>query len=297
MPVMYRTLLLAPVLVVALAAVVPWLFSWTALIVCLVGVHVFGQSITIGYHRLLSHKSFVTPKWLERLIVIMALCCMEGTPGRWVATHRYHHKHSDEPEDPHSPLEGFLWAHVGWLLVHSPSLNNIAVYQKYARDVLSDPWYMKLEKKRWVTLVVYLYQVLTFMGVGALIGWLSQGTAMEALRMSLSMLVWGVLLRTVLVWHITWSVNSLTHLFGYRSHDTGDNSRNNWLVALLSVGEGWHNNHHHDPAAASVQHRWWELDISYYEIRLLEKLGLARRVMKPRDQRRAERLKASGESA
>lgn len=275
--------------VLALAAALPWLFSWTALIVCILGVHIFGQAITIGYHRLLSHRSFQTPKWFEHVIVIMALCCMEATPGRWIATHRYHHNHSDEHHDPHSPLVGFMWAHFGWLMVHNRSLNSIATYEKYARDILGDPFYMKLEKKPMLPLLVYLAHAAVFFLAGGVIGFLAQGTMLEALRMGLSLLVWGVIVRTVLVWHITWSVNSLTHLFGYRSHNTDDNSRNNWLVALLSVGEGWHNNHHHDPASASVQHKWWELDLSYYEIRLLEKLGLARKVTPPRHIRHAKR--------
>ncbi|HRP63323.1 MAG TPA: fatty acid desaturase [Phycisphaerales bacterium] len=275
--------------VLALLAALPWLFSWSALILCMVGVHVFGQAINIGYHRLLTHRSFTTPRWFEHFIVLIALCCMENTPGRWVATHRYHHNHSDEQEDPHTPLVGFFWAHVGWLLVHNGSTNSIAVYQKYARDILNDPFYMRLEKQRSLALVVYLVHTLLFAAAGALIGWLTAGTGIEALRMALSFVVWGVLVRTVLVWHITWSVNSLTHLFGYQNHTTDDNSRNNWLVAILTVGEGWHNNHHHDPAAASVQHRWWEIDISYYEIKLLEMVGLAKRVIKPRHIRHAAR--------
>lgn len=275
--------------VLAFAAVVPWLFSWTALIVCIVGVHVFGQSITIGYHRLLSHRSFTTPKWFERVIVLTALCCLQDAPGRWVATHRYHHKHSDEQEDPHTPLVNFLWAHVGWLMVRNGSVNNINTYRHYASDVLSDPFYMRLEKQRWITLIVYLAHALLYFLAGAAIGWLSTGTSIEALRMGLSLVVWGVLVRTVLVWHITWSVNSLTHLFGYQNHKTDDHSRNNWFVALVSVGEGWHNNHHHDPASASVQHRWWEFDLSYYEIRLLQMIGLARNVTQPRHIRHAKR--------
>ena len=109
---------------------------------------------------------------------------------------------------------------------------------------------------------------------------------MGGLQFGTSLLVWGALVRTVVVWHITWSVNSLSHLFGYKNHDTDDHSTNNWLVALLTVGEGWHNNHHHDPASASNQHRWWEFDITYYEIKLLEKLGLASKVIPPRHIRR-----------
>ena len=106
--------------------------------------------------------------------------------------------------------------------------------------------------------------------------------------MAVSWLVWGVYVRTVLVWHITWSVNSLTHLFGYRTYATGEDSRNNWFVGLVAMGEGWHNNHHHDPASASVQHRWWEIDPTYYVILLLEKLGLASDVIRPRHLRRVK---------
>jgi stearoyl-CoA desaturase (delta-9 desaturase) len=127
-----------------------------------------------------------------------------------------------------------------------------------------------------------------FFLVGLGIGWLTGGAG-EGLRFGLSLLVWGVILRTVVVWHITWSVNSLTHLFGYSTYETGDHSRNNWFVALITVGEGWHNNHHHDPASGSNQHRWWELDVTYYELKLLEKLGLARDVVLPRHRRQAAR--------
>ncbi len=286
---MASLILIGLVHLLSFAALVPWLFSWTGLIVCVIGVHVFGQAITIGYHRLLSHRSFATPKWFEYVIVTMALCCLQDTPGRWVATHRYHHKHSDEQEDPHTPLVNFIWSHVGWLMVHNGSISNISTYRHFASDVMRDPFYMRLEKQRVIAFGIYLAHAILFFAIGAAIGWFSTGTAAEALRMGLSLLVWGVLLRTVLVWHITWSVNSLTHLFGYQNHTTDDHSRNNWLVALLSVGEGWHNNHHHDPVSASVQHRWWELDLSYYEIRLLEKLGLARNVIRPKHVRHAGR--------
>ncbi|MEL7087630.1 MAG: acyl-CoA desaturase, partial [Planctomycetota bacterium] len=123
--------------------------------------------------------------------------------------------------------------------------------------------------------------------VGFGLGWWWGGGATAGLQFGLSLLVWGVFVRTVAVWHITWSVNSLTHLFGYRNYKTGDHSTNNWLVAVLTVGEGWHNNHHHDQGSASNQHRWWELDLSYYEIKALEKLGLASHVRGPRSIRTA----------
>ncbi|RLS86701.1 MAG: acyl-CoA desaturase [Planctomycetota bacterium] len=260
----------------ALLAFMPYFFSWTGLWVMLAGVFVFGQSITLCYHRLLAHKSAKVPKWFEHAMVVLALCSVEDTPGRWVATHRYHHVHSDEQNDPHSPLVAFLWAHVGWLLVYNPSTHNITTYQKYARDVLEDPFYLKLEKSSaWVW--IYLVQAALYFAVGACF----------SIEMGWSLLIWGVVVRTVIVWHITWSVNSLTHMFGYSSYGTDDHSRNNWFVALLTSGEGWHNNHHHDPASASNQHRWWEIDVTYYLIKMLEFIGIATEVTPPRHKRMA----------
>ncbi|MCP3904248.1 MAG: acyl-CoA desaturase [Planctomycetes bacterium] len=273
----------------ALLAFVPWCFTWTAVITMAIGVFIFGQGINLCYHRLLCHRSFVVPGWLERVFVVVALCCFQDTPGKWVAIHRYHHHHADEQHDPHSPLVSFLWAHVGWLVVRNREANSVAVYRKYASDVLADPFYMKLEKTRlWIWILVG--QSLLFLGAGMAVGAWVGGDWVTAWRYGASMLVWGVLVRTVVVWHITWSVNSLTHLFGYQRYDTGENSRNNWLVALMAVGEGWHNNHHHDPASATNQHRWWEVDLTYAVIRTLELAGLATKVTKPRHVRHAERV-------
>jgi stearoyl-CoA desaturase (delta-9 desaturase) len=274
--------------VLALLALWPRLFDVTAVVVCLVGVHVYGQAINIGYHRLFTHNSFKTPRWVERVILFMALGCLQDTPGRWVATHRYHHVHSDEPEDPHSPRAGLWWAHVGWLMVRNPSVHHIELYQKYARDVLSDPVHMKLEKYPLIPLLVYLLHLLILTGIGAGTAWLSTGDVNATLWAAASWFVWAGLVRTVLVWHITWSVNSLTHCFGYRNYQTGEDSRNNWLVALVTAGEGWHNNHHHDPSSASVRHRWWEWDVSYWEIRLMGMLGLASDIVRPRHERQAK---------
>jgi fatty-acid desaturase len=142
-------------------------------------------------------------------------------------------------------------------------------------------------------LAIYALQILLFAAAGWVIGALT-GPAGDAWMMAASMVVWGVLVRTVLVWHITWSVNSLTHLFGYRNHhDTGENSRNNWLVALLAAGEGWHNNHHADPAACSVQQRWWEFDLTYWEIRAFKALGIVRSITPSRADRVARANAAS----
>lgn len=270
---------------IACAAFLPVFFSWTGLIVAVLGVHVFGQAINVCYHRQLTHRSFKTPRWLEHVFVLGALCCMQDTPGKWVATHRVHHRHSDEQPDPHSPLVSFLWAHVGWLMVHNRATESMATYQRYAKDVLSNRFYMVMEKNPLIVFYVYAAHAVLFFVVGLLIGRWTGGNWAAGLWFGMSLLVWGVFVRTVLVWHITWSVNSLTHLIGYRNYETNENSRNSWLVALLTVGEGWHNNHHHDQASASNQHRWWELDVSYYEIKLLEWVGLAWDVVPPRHTR------------
>ena len=139
---------------------------------------------------------------------------------------------------------------------------------------------MRLEKGfLWVW--IYLAHAFLFFLVGFVLGWAMDGTAMAGVQFGLSLFVWGVLVRTVVVWHITWSVNSLSHMFGYSNYKTSDESRNNWLVALMTVGEGWHNNHHHDPSSASNQHRWWEMDVTWWEIMMLEKIGLAKKVKRP----------------
>ncbi len=282
------TILLVHVL--ALLACVPYFFSWTGVIFLIVGIHVFGQGITIGYHRLLTHRSFKTPKWVEHIIAILGICCMEDTPARWVSVHRMHHVHSDEIPDPHSPRVTFFWSHMGWLMYINRQTYSVAGLEKFAKDLLRDPFYMRLELNPFLQFYYILAQVPVYFAIGFLISLLGFGSEVaEAARMGASLVVWGAILRIVCVWHITWSVNSLSHMFGYRNYTTGEDSRNNWLVALLTVGEGWHNNHHEDPSAASVQHRWWEVDISYYEIKLLEFFGLASEVIPPRFKRRKDK--------
>ena len=277
----------------SLVAVFPYFFSWTGLVLLVLGTHVFGQGITIGYHRLLTHRSFRTPRWVEHIFAVLGICCLQDTPVRWVATHRIHHNHSDEGEDPHSPLVNFLWSHFGWLMYRNRSTQSLESLQKFARDLLQDPFYMYLERHYFSQIWIWAaHTALYFLG-GFIGGLVVGGTPAAGLQLGSSCVVWGVLLRTVLVWHITWSVNSLSHLFGYRNYRTGENSKNNWVVAFLTVGEGWHNNHHEDPSAASVQHRWWEWDISFYEIKLLQAMGLASEIIPVKRKRRAARQPAA----
>ena len=273
---------LAVVHALALVAVVPWLFSWTGVIAAVLGHFVFGMlGITVGYHRLLTHRGFSCPLWLEHLLAILGICTLQDSPARWVAIHRIHHKESDHEPDPHSPLAGFFWGHMGWLFVKSRDHHGVFSYERFVRDLLRDPFYMRLERSR-MWFFIYVAHAVAFAVVGLSIGWLRAGTAAEATRMAASLLVWGVFVRTVAVLHGTWAVNSVAHVWGYRNYETADNSRNNWLVAALSHGEGWHNNHHADQRAAAHGHRWWELDMSWWVIRGLEAVGLATDVVRPR---------------
>lgn len=273
----------------SLLVFVPYFFSWAGVVALVGGVIVFGQlAIPIAYHRLLAHRSFRSPKWFERTLVTLAMCTAQETPAQWVAWHRRHHSHADEPEDPHSPRLGWVWAHVRWLIhERRGKLQTFSAFEKYARDILADPYYRWIEKLPNPAGVFYFTHLAIYAAVaGGIMTWW-YGLGSEALRMTASVVVWGVFARTVWVWHITWSVNSLAHLSGYRNYDLDDDSRNNWFVALLTGGEGWHNNHHADPASATVQHRWWEFDPNYYVIRLLATVGLVTDIIPPRTQRRA----------
>ena len=271
----------------ACLAFVPWFFSWTGVVLCILGLYVFGTlGINLCYHRMLTHQGMTAPKWFEHGLALLGVCTMQDSPACWVAMHRIHHKYSDERPDPHSPWVNFFWGHCGWLLVENRDFLNINYYQKYSRDILRDPFYMKLERNRkW--LWVYVAHTVLFFLVGLAVGWLQTGVAMQAVQFGASLVVWGVFARTVLTWHITWSVNSVTHVWGYRNYETNDNSRNNILVGLWSNGEGWHNNHHADQRAASHGHRWWEFDVTWLTIRVLEKIGLVKNVVRPRSWNKA----------
>jgi stearoyl-CoA desaturase (delta-9 desaturase) len=182
--------------------------------------------------------------------------------------------------DPHSPLVNFLWGHCGWLMVENRKLSNLEFYERYGQDVLRDPFYLRLERYGlWIW--VYVIHAALFFAVGLAVGWAATGDYWRGLQFASSVLVWGVFVRTVFVWHGTWSVNSLTHRWGYRNYPTDDNSRNNWLVALFTHGEGWHNNHHAQQRAAAHGHRWWEFDLTWLTIRLLEAVGLIKNVVRP----------------
>jgi fatty-acid desaturase len=250
-------------LVHAGALLAPWTFTWTALIATLV-LHWItgGLGICLGYHRFLTHSGFKTTRPMRYLFGFLGTMAGEGSPLDWVADHRKHHKLSDQPGDPHSPHDGSWWSHILWLAYHSHEGDRNAYHQRWVPDLANDPGMRVLDK---MFLPLHVLSGLAFAGVGYLIG----GGAMAA-----SLVVWCVFVRLVFVLHSTWMVNSASHMWGYRNYQTTDDSRNNWFVALVSYGEGWHNNHHAYPRMAKHGHRWWEIDITYATIRLLKAVGL-----------------------
>lgn len=254
--------------VLALLAFVPGYFTWSALAVC-IALHWLtgGVGITLTYHRLLTHRSFATrPKWLEYLLTIIGCCASEGGPIGWVADHRRHHKYSDQEDDVHSPNRGFGWAHMFWWMTPDiTSMHTPEYLERWAPDLYRDPVHRFLE--RWH----FVFVLLGFAGLYALGG--------------MPWLVWGGFLRSVLVLHTTWLVNSATHVWGYRSHETRDHSTNLWWVAFLTYGEGWHNNHHAFQTSARHGLRWWELDMTYLMIRALSLVGITYDLKLPKIER------------
>lgn len=267
--------------IVSLLALLPWFFSWTGLVLAFAGIYLFGSlGINLGYHRLLTHRSLACPKWLEHIFVMLGVCCMQDAPARWVAVHRRHHEHADRQDDPHSPLVNFFWGHVGWMLVENRDLARLGIYERYAKDILRDPFYRRLERTLLYPIIVLSSWVAYFIGGVAVSLFTGEGIG-AATQFGTSLLVWGVFVRTIVVWHITWSVNSAAHVWGYRNYATDEDSRNNWVVGLLACGEGWHNNHHAYPHSAKHGHRWWEVDIIFGFVRVLEAVGLVWDVSRP----------------
>jgi sn-1 stearoyl-lipid 9-desaturase len=253
---------LAIIHVGALAAFIPALFRLSDLIVLAIVAYCTGVlGVTLCYHRVLTHRSLRLRKPIEYLFALFGTLALQGDPIRWVAVHRKHHAHADHEGDPHSIELGFKWAHVDWLYrqnVAYPSEDEIA---RYAPDLCADPFYRALARLA-LPLQLGLAVALFFFG-----GW--------------AWLVWGVFVRLVFSYHSTWFVNSAAHMLGYRTYRTTDRSTNCWWVALLSFGEGWHNNHHAFPFSARHGLRWFEVDITWWHVRALAILGLADRIRIP----------------
>ncbi|MCD8489080.1 MAG: fatty acid desaturase [Desertifilum sp.] len=247
----------------ALALLSPWFFTWSALGVTLL-LHWFLGSIGIclGYHRLLSHRSFQVPKPLEYAIALIGATAMQGGPIFWVSGHRLHHAYTEDVDkDPYSARRGFWWSHVLWILYPQKQFFNAEQYNRFAPDLARDPFYLWLDR----------YYLLLQIPLGILLytlgGW--------------PFIIWGMCLRAVLLWHSTWLINSVTHVYGYRTFEVNDNSRNLWWAAILTYGEGWHNNHHAYPQVAKAGWRWWEIDVTWWVIASLRLVGLAQKVIMP----------------
>ena len=265
----------------ALLALFPWFFSWTGVALLAAGMYVFGVlGVNLGFHRLLAHRSFSCPLWLEHGLAFLGTCCLQFSPAFWVAVHRRHHRFADEERDPHSPLKSFFWAHFGWLLVRTPDMRPGVMTERYAKDLMRDPFYVMIERrKNWMKITFLSWVAFFVLGFAGEL--LAGGSLGQAFQLGASLFIWAGALRTVLVWHTTWSVNSVTHVWGYRNYETPDRSRNNPIIGLLAAGEGWHNNHHAAPTSARHGHRWWEVDLAWMTIRVLMALGLATEVILP----------------
>jgi len=216
--------------------------------------------ITFGYHRLIAHKSFVVPKWLEYVAAYCGALSIQGDPIEWASTHRYHHLHTDTPKDPHSTYEGAWWSHAGWFLDNEATLARTEDHSN-AKEMRSQPFYKFLQK-------TYVWHILASLGALYAIG-------------GFPALIWGGCVRTCIVWHITWSINSCCHIYGRQEYNTKDLSKNNWLFGILAWGEGWHNNHHAFEYSARHGLKWWQFDLTWIIIRSLEVCGLASRVKLP----------------
>lgn len=238
-----------------LACCAPFTFSWPMFWLFIMSYIITGcLGITLSYHRQLSHKSFKTPKWLEYIFAFCGVLSIQGDPIEWVSSHRYHHLHTDTPLDPHSPYEGFWWSHMGWLLDNKAAIEKVG-NRNNAADMMKQPFYEFMEK-------TYSWHIIVMFSLLFILG------GIEAV-------IWGGALRCIWVYHVTWAVNSIAHIWGDRPYETGDLSTNNWLVGLLAFGEGWHCNHHKYEFSARHGLEWWQIDFTWYIILILKNLKLA----------------------
>jgi len=241
----------------ALAAL--FVFSWQLFITTIFLYWLTtGLGISMGYHRLHTHRSYKVPLGLEYFFAVCGALTLEGGPISWVATHRIHHQKSDLPGDPHSPRDGGWWAHAGWLLTGKTNHSNTRAMSKYAPDLAKDRFYVWLNNYHWIATVLFALLLLAIGGV--------------------PLVLWGVFLRITFGLHATWAVNSATHMWGRRRFATRDDSRNNWWVALVTFGEGWHNNHHAHPTSARHGLAWYEFDPSWILIKILKLFGVAKSI-------------------
>ncbi|MGI8669836.1 MAG: acyl-CoA desaturase [Aridibacter sp.] len=243
----------------ALAIVALFNFSWQNLAAAGILWWLSGSvGIGLGYHRLLTHRGFKVPKFIEYFMTVCGTLALQAGPISWVTTHRIHHAFTETEKDPHSPRDGTYWAHIGWLFKGTAQVHDQKIHKRYSPDLVNDRIHQFLNNYFWMT------NVLVGIALLAIGGW--------------SMVLWGIFLRTVWGWHVTFFVNSITHIWGSRRFETKDDSRNNAIIGILAWGEGWHNNHHAYPRSARHGLKWYELDANWIQIWLMEKLGLAKDV-------------------
>lgn len=261
--------------VIALFA--PFYFSWQALVTCVIlSIATGSLGVCMGYHRLLTHGSFKTYRPVRWMLAFLGGLSGEGSAVSWVANHRKHHAYSDKEGDPHSPRDGRWWSHMFWFLPDTGSAWHAELFERYAPDLTKDRVMLWLH---WLFLPSHIACGLVLFAIG----YFGEAIGLGGARSGWTMVVWGLGVRMVYVFHVTWFVNSATHLWGYRTYETSDDSKNLWWVGLLAFGEGWHNNHHAFQRVASQGHKWWEIDTTYWVILAMEKLGLAWDVVRLKD--------------
>jgi len=276
-----------PVLALGLVVWQVWgdFLRWSDVVVFAIMYVFTGLGVTVGFHRLFTHRSFKTSKPMRGVFAVLGSAAIEGPVISWVADHRKHHTFSDQEGDPHSPhvghgggfrgaLKGLFHAHVGWLFIHTQR----GARKRYARDLLDDPVVNFVDRH-------FVVWVLGGLAVAFALGWAIGGSFYAAL----TGLLWGGAVRMLVVHHVTYSINSLCHFFGRQRFDTGDESRNLLWLAPFSFGESWHNNHHAFPTSAMHGMRAWEIDPSALTIRGLEKLGLVWDVVRVDAERQARK--------
>ena len=242
----------------------PFVFTWKALAIGVFMYWLTGSiGVCMGYHRQLTHGSFQTFKPIRYLLALIGGLSGEGSALTWVSNHRKHHVHSDQDGDPHTPRDGGLWSHMLWFMPNFGAQHYKAISERWAPDLAKDPGMHLLHT---LFLPSHFATGLVMFAIGYF-GW-DTYTAW-------SFVVWGMFVRTAWTLHVTWLVNSASHIWGYRNYETTDNSRNLWWVGLLAFGEGWHNNHHAYQRMAKHGHKWWEVDVTYLAICAMEKVGLA----------------------
>ena len=255
-----------PFLLLHLACIAVWWVGWSGFALCTaVGLYVVRMfAITGIYHRYFSHRTYRTSRWMQFVFALLGASSAQRGPLWWAAHHRSHHKFSDMQPDPHSPIRhGFWRSHIGWFMTNRHFLTDYRRIQDFAR----------FPELRWLNrfdVIVPIILAVTLYFVGRLLHYAAPSLGVTGWQL----VVWGFVVSTIMLFHATASINSLAHLIGRRRYDTGDDSRNNFILALITLGEGWHNNHHKFRSCTRQGFYWWEIDLTYYALKFFAAIGL-----------------------